>query len=211
LQLLRENVTRIPDLVVSHISNAAEEIVTLCHRLGIGKEHRMKLVKASERLPINGIVVPNELYWVIRTPTPIASMRYPRTDFPWSSLKAAGFSQVVSLHPGSYDPAPLSIGFAEHIQDLVGGGPPANEANEKMRIKKAVTAVLVAWRSGLGIVVHCIGGRGRTGTVLGCLLRELGFTPAEAINFLDRVHKARGKPGWPESPWQSSLVENWEA
>jgi hypothetical protein len=170
----------------------------------------MKLVEARDGARINGIDVPKELYWVLGSPTPLAGMKYPRTGFPWSSLKAAGFSQVVSLHPGSYEPAPLTIGFAEHVQDLVSGGPPANEANEKAKIKKAVAATVVAWRSGQGVVIHCVGGRGRSGTVLGCVLRELGFAPAEAISFLDRVHKARGKPGWPESPWQSSLVESWE-
>jgi protein-tyrosine phosphatase len=58
-------------------------------------------------------------------------------------------------------------------------------------------------------VVHCVGGRGRTGTVLGCVLRELGHSPGEVVDFLDRVHKARGKAGWPESPWQGQLVRDW--
>jgi hypothetical protein len=30
------------------------------------------------------------------------------------------------------------------------------------------------------------------------------------VSFLDRVHKARGKSGWPESKWQADLVEHWE-
>ncbi len=59
-------------------------------------------------------------------------------------------------------------------------------------------------------MVHCHGGTGRTGTVLGCVLRELGVQAAEVIDFLDRVHKARGKPGWPESSWQRELVEHWK-
>ena len=169
----------------------------------------VKLVEPDDGAPISGVDVPKDLYWVLWSPTPLAGMKYPRTGFPWPNLKTAGFSQVVSLHPGSYDPAPLTIGFAEHLQDLVSGGPPANEADEKAKIKRAVTATVATWRSGQGVVVHCVGGRGRSGTVLGCVLRELGFAPAEAINFLDRVHKVRGKPGWPESPWQSSLVERW--
>ena len=150
------------------------------------------------------------MYWVLDSPTPIAGMKYPRTDFPWSGLQAAGFRKVVSLHPGTYDPAPLTMGFSDYLEDLVSGGPPADEVNEKAKIKKAVTATVVAWRSGQGIVVHCCGGWGRSGTVLGCVLSELGFKPVEVISFLDRLHKARGKPGWPESPWQSSLVESWE-
>jgi hypothetical protein len=170
----------------------------------------MKLVEPSDGASINGVDVPKEMYWVLGSPTPLAGMKYPRTGFPWSCLKAAGFAQVMSLEPGSYDPSPLTISFADHLQDLVSGGPPANEVNEKAKMKKAVTATVDAWRNGQGVVVHCRGGRGRSGTVLGCVLRELGFGPAEVIGFLDRVHKARGKPGWPESPWQSALVESWE-
>ena len=168
----------------------------------------MKLV-ADQDAQINGIDVPKEFYWVLKSPTPLGGMKYPRTGFPWASLETAGFSQVVSLHPGSYDPAPLTFAFAEHLEDLVRGGPPANEVKEEEKVKMAVAAAVKAWRGGHGVVVHCVGGRGRSGTVLGCVLRELGFSSAEAIAFLDGLHKARGKSGWPESTWQSSLVESW--
>lgn len=170
----------------------------------------MKLIEAGAGTPIDGVQVPKELYWVLASPAPLAGMKYPRSDFPWSNLKAVGFTQIVSLHPGSYDPAPLTTIFSNHLQDLVSGGPPANEVQEKDRIKTAVAVTLVALRSGQGVVVHCVGGRGRSGTVLGCVLRELGFGGEETISFLDRAHKARGKPGWPESAWQGSLVQSWQ-
>jgi protein-tyrosine phosphatase len=137
-------------------------------------------------------------------------MKYPKPSFPWASLKAAGFSHVVSLHPGEYDSAPLTKIFSERLQDLVDGGPPQNEVHEKQLIRNAVEATIVALRSGQGVVVHCVGGRGRTGTVLGCVLRELGFEADESIRFLDRVHQARGKTGWPESAWQGSVVRGWK-
>jgi hypothetical protein len=171
----------------------------------------MNLVDPKAGAPIPGIAVPVELYWVLSSPTPLAGMKYPRSSFPWAALAAAGFSDIVSLHPAAYDPTPLRISFSEQLEDLAGGGPPQNDAAEKARIKRAVTATLLAWRAGLGTVVHCVGGRGRTGTVLGCALRELGFGASEAVAFLDRVHRARGKPGWPESIWQSTLVNEWTA
>ncbi len=170
----------------------------------------MKLVEVDDGRSIEGIDVPKELYWILEVPTPLAGMKYPRADFPWSTLHQAGFRQVVSLHPGTYDPTPLKMDFREQLEDLVSGGPPANEVDERAKIERAVAAALKTWHSGQGVVVHCVGGRGRSGTVLGCVLRELGFAPAEVISFLDRVHKARGKPGWPESPWQSLLIESWE-
>lgn len=170
----------------------------------------MTLVEANAGTQISGVEIPKEVYWVLASPTRLAGMKYPRSNFPWTSLKGAGFDQVVSLHPGSYDPAPLTTAFSEHLQDLVDGGSPANEAEEKQKIKRPVVTTLNLLRWGQGVVVHCVGGRGRSGTVLGCVLRELGFGPDDAVSFLDRVHMARGKLGWPESPWQSSLVRDWK-
>ena len=169
----------------------------------------MNLVEVHDGKKIDKIEVPEQVYWVIASPTPLAGMKYPGPSFPWQSLKEAGFSQVVSLHGEPYDPTPLTMAFAERLEDLVNGNPPANEVKEEQRIKRAVAATLAALQSGKGVVVHCAGGRGRSGTVLGCVLRDLGFEAKEIIEFLNRVHHARGRPGWPESPWQSALVRRW--
>lgn len=169
----------------------------------------MTLVEEGHGRPIIGVRMPQDFYWVLAEPTPLAGMRYPAASFPWSKLHTAGFCQVVSLHPGPYDPTPLTKVFSEHLDDLVGGGPPRDDIQEREKIRGAVKAIVGALQSGQGVVVHCAGGRGRSGTVIGCCLRELGFGADEIIKYLDRLHKARGKPGWPESPWQSSLVKEW--
>jgi protein-tyrosine phosphatase len=170
----------------------------------------MKLIEPSKGASIAGIRIPQDFYWVLGPPVPLAGMRYPASNFPWPNVEQAGFAAVVSLHHGPpYDPTPLKKVFSEQLQDLVGGGPPNNSEREKERIERAVQATITAWNSGAGVVVHCVGGRGRSGTVIGCFLRELGFGSREVIEFLDRLHKERGKPGWPESPWQSALVTQW--
>jgi protein-tyrosine phosphatase len=63
--------------------------------------------------------------------------------------------------------------------------------------------------AGKGIVVHCVGGIGRTGTVIGCVLRDLGFSADEVIDYLDRINKSRGFRGWPETEWQAEMVRRY--
>ena len=52
------------------------------------------------------------------------------------------------------------------------------------------------------ILIHCIGGLGRTGVIAGCLLRALGVAPEEALR---RLVAARGKR-CPETAEQRRFV-----
>jgi protein-tyrosine phosphatase len=56
--------------------------------------------------------------------------------------------------------------------------------------------------SGRNVVIHCIGGLGRTGTVAGCVLVELGLTSAQALEVL---HALRG-PHCPETRAQEQFI-----
>ncbi len=167
----------------------------------------MLLTETEVARPLLGVNCPSELYWVSESPAPLAGMRFPRPDFPWKNVSEAGFVGVVALEPGSYDPSPLRLLFSKRLEDLCHGGNPRNAKKEEALITEAVEITLSSLRSGQGVVVHCVGGRGRTGTVLGVVLRRLGHSFPEVLGFLNRIHKARGKPGWPESPWQAALVE----
>ena len=51
-----------------------------------------------------------------------------------------------------------------------------------------------------------MGGRGRTGTVLGVALVRLGHAPDAVVDYLHRVAVGRGRRGWPESAWQADIV-----
>ena len=61
--------------------------------------------------------------------------------------------------------------------------------------------------------IHCWGGVGRTGLVVGCYLVRHGFTNAQAIEMVDQLFKTR--PGHvfynrsPESDLQIDFVLNW--
>jgi hypothetical protein len=51
-----------------------------------------------------------------------------------------------------------------------------------------------------------MGGRGRTGTVVGVALVQLGHDGDDVVDYLHRTAVGRGRRGWPESPWQANVV-----
>jgi len=63
------------------------------------------------------------------------------------------------------------------------------------------------------VYLHCWGGIGRTGTVVGCLLVECGFTPEEAIALIARkwmsMDKRNRRPQSPETKDQFAYIHDW--
>ncbi len=104
----------------------------------------------------------------------------------------------------------MNVLCAVELEDLVHGGAPCNPLKEKERIREAVNAIVGALQASEGVVVHCVGGRGRTGTVIGCTLRALGVPAQRVVEHLRSVHQARGRDGWPESPWQAKIVTDFD-
>jgi hypothetical protein len=152
------------------------------------------------------LCVPDDLYWISRAPVALAGMSYPgRAD--WTLLHEHGIGHVVCLSTDrpAYDPAPCSL-TAIRLQDLVSGGDPDDPEREQALVEQAAVDVVAQLERGIGVAVHCMGGRGRTGTVIGTTLVRLGHEPDAVVAHLDRVAKARGRRGWPESPWQASVV-----
>jgi len=155
---------------------------------------------------LGDLCVPDDLYWIAREPVALAGMSYPgRAD--WARLHALGIGHVLCLSHDApaYDPAPCTM-TAMRLQDLVSGGDPADPDRERALVERAAADVVAHLERGIGVAVHCLGGRGRTGTVIGVALVLLGRDPGETIDYLDRVAKARGRRGWPESPWQAAVV-----
>lgn len=152
--------------------------------------------------------IPSDFFWVSRDPVPIAGMAYPaRAD--WSMLAGLGFGHVVCLtcDDPPYDPAPLGM-TAVALDDLYHGGPPSDPEAERKRVLRAAGAAAEAVRRHEGVAVHCRGGRGRTGAVLGSALVMLGLDADEVVAWLDLLHCRRGKAGWPESAWQEAIVRS---
>lgn len=164
-----------------------------------------------EQMPkLEGVRIPHDLYWVLQDPAPLAGMTYPSRGTPWRRLYDLGFRHVVCLTHDlpPYDPAPLLVLFSIRLDDVVGQRQPQDPRREAHGIERAARAVTGCVQQGDGVVVHCAGGTGRTGTVIGVVLRLLGMSAADVVRYLDQLNRRRGQDGWPESPWQAALIEN---
>ncbi|WP_148715534.1 protein-tyrosine phosphatase family protein [Chitinolyticbacter meiyuanensis] len=82
-------------------------------------------------------------------------------------------------------------------------------------MRQILTAIRSACEEGHAVYVHCWGGVGRTGTVIGCLLVEHGASPTEALEQLEMlwqtVAKVSRHPRSPETSAQRQWVSSWEA
>ncbi|MBE7483090.1 MAG: tyrosine-protein phosphatase [Polyangiaceae bacterium] len=108
-------------------------------------------------------------------------------------------------NPG-YDSSPLELIGAVELEDLFHGGPPCEPTVEVALVRGAVGLVLDRLEQRAGAVVHCAGGTGRTGTLLGVVLARLGHESDRVVESLDGVHRARRRAGWPEAEWQAVAV-----
>ena len=144
----------------------------------------------------------SSLFVVTDTPALLAGMAFPLPETDWRALHRRGLAHVVRLHPADYDPAPL-VAHDLALEDLYGGAAPSDTAAEQRRIWEAAMFAAEHVSRGEGVVVHCVGGTGRTGTVLACALRQLGRSADEAIATV-QTHR----PHWPESPWHEEVVRS---
>ncbi|MDD5264666.1 MAG: tyrosine-protein phosphatase [Candidatus Bipolaricaulis sp.] len=169
---------------------------------------RPPIVAVDRMERVWGVDSPRNLYTVLTIPARLAGMPYPGPTTPWLALEEAGFRHVVCLTSAAppYDPTPLRLLHAVALQDLYGGLDPLDPERERHEIGRAAEIALEALEHGEGVLVHCVGGTGRTGTVIGVILRRLGYSAREVVDYLDAVHKARRKSGWPESVWQSNIL-----
>jgi Swiss Army Knife protein, DSP-PTPase phosphatase domain len=194
-------------------ANRKAERSVVCGWSGARVQARVESVTASLLPDPDGIVrfggLSLEQFWpVLDRPSPLAGMPYPAA-FDWSAAAAAGFDVVVNLHedPFRYDPTPLRC-ESFRLDDLYGNGEvvPNHPEVDQQEVLDASASVISHLQQGEGVIVHCAGGTGRTGTVIAASLIRLGYEPDVVVRWLNKLHQARGRRGWPESSWQVKVL-----
>lgn len=171
-----------------------------------------KLLPIEEMPQISSMDTPDTIYTVIRNPAILAGMRIPSCATPWKELYRIGLRQLICLTDSSpdYPVDPLTIAGHYPLQDLYGGILPADPAVEFSRIQQASDQALSLITRHIGVVIHCTGGTGRSGTVIGCILKGLGYNTSIILSYLDQINRIRGaRRGWPESIWQAEAIRKY--
>ena len=166
--------------------------------------------------------LPNS-YWVI--PGRFAAGEYPGAKDPGEAaarlhtLLGSGVNHFIDLtEPGELDPyveiaeeeaRNLGLTVAHERHPIVDGSIP-RRPEQMTRVLDAIDAAMGDNKT---IYLHCWGGVGRTGTVVGCWLVRRGHTGDTALRQLagwwQQVEKAYRQPNSPETFEQETYVRNW--
>ena len=168
-------------------------------------------------------------YWVV--PDKLLAGRYPGSTDPQEAtqkltmLIEAGIRRVINLQEAeerNYD-GELFVPYASELAQIAAihntqvtmirmpihdMGVPARE-----EMRTILDEIDRSIAGNLPVYVHCWGGKGRTGTVVGCYLARHGIaTDWDALRRIKSLR--RGVPDWransPQSPEQFDMVRSWQ-
>ncbi|MDC7235481.1 MAG: hypothetical protein PQJ58_19790 [Spirochaetales bacterium] len=146
----------------------------------------------------------------------LLGMPYPpeARDF-WTKMEAAGVDSVVCLtdDEAAYNPGPLKVLSAAGLSESSGSFTKEEGEAEALRYTDIARRMAQAIQAGQSVAAHCKGGTGRTGTIIGATLLEMGYPLLDVLQGLEEANalRNRGDHGWPESAWQMTLLESFSS
>ncbi|NOZ76287.1 MAG: hypothetical protein GXO65_01115 [Euryarchaeota archaeon] len=122
------------------------------------------------------------------------------TWFPWDldQLYAHGFRAIVSLETDMVDPEAIRASGMEHKVIYI----PDHTAPTQEQIREFIAYAEEKMGEGKPVLVHCLGGVGRTGTMLAAWLIRKGMDAEEAIR---TIREIRPHPLTIEPPQEEAL------
>lgn len=112
----------------------------------------------------------------------------------------AGIRAVVNLHRRHHDPEVMArLGLTEVHLPVRDFTPPT-----PTQLDQGVAAIASAIQLGQAVMVHCLGGKGRSGTLVACYLVSQGVPAVDAIAEVRAL-----RPGAIETSRQEKAVEVW--
>ena len=147
------------------------------------------------------IVLPH-FTWIVEDG--LAAMAFPSTEDAYIVLQQIGIKVILNLTEYLDDTPRLSAFKVYHIQIASfkewGHKPPTLQ-----QMQQAVSIIQNSLKSNQPILVHCVHGLGRTGTIIAGYLTTCGFTAQGAI---DHIRKLR--PGSIETEEQEAVIYEYE-
>jgi len=154
-------------------------------------------------------------YWVV--PGKLLAGEYPRTKERTSSilrleaLVLAGITLFIDLTTPRDPLEPYEDLLCEVSKDLARrmsfGIPDVSVPSSRHLMADILDAIDRELAAGNGVYVHCWGGVGRTGTVIGCWLKRHGRN--DLAELWKANPKSKRKPESPETPEQRAFIESW--
>ncbi len=140
-----------------------------------------------------------QLSWIV--PGQIAATSLP-SGRDVAEMRAAGITLLVSVAPMTPDARQMKRAGLRCMHLPVA----YMRAPGEQQLRDFVSTVKDELDAGGKVAVHCVGGLGRTGTVIACYLVSGGMSPDEAIAFV-----RQRRPGAVESDEQAKAVYRWAA
>jgi len=147
------------------------------------------------------IILPH-FSWIIENT--LAAMPFPSTEDAYVMLQQLGIKVILNLTE-FLDDTPLLSVFNEYRIPIAsfkewGHNPPTLQ-----QMHQAVSIIQVSLKSNRPVLVHCMHGLGRTGTIIAGYLITCGFPAQEAIDYIRKL-----RPGSVETEEQEEVIHEYE-